>query len=293
MRAVDGRNLIFLCQGGLGDQLCSEPVIRKCVAAFPGSQLFVVSIAPSLFSHLGLPCFDYGGPVEVPGDKPSLVLESFSSERDFGLNCNLFHPVDFISISVLGKQLVGEERRMGTGSFGGPAVLGAEDVAVHPGKTWASRTFPSSWWTEVVDLISRERRVAVVGSRDGTVPVEVPRGCLDLRGYSLESFSAEMSSGCALLSNDSFPVHLAGCFDGPIFLIPTSKNPDLVLPWRTGCISRALFKKPMWEIMGGEFDKIPSGTDMLDYIPEPAEVALSVLQDLRRVRRSSQSNSPL
>jgi ADP-heptose:LPS heptosyltransferase len=272
---MDGHNLVFVCQGGLGDQLCAEPVIRHARRIFPRSKFFVVTEEKDFFHHLDATTIGYGEVLETPGDLPTLLLKTFRME-EAGLNCNLVHPVDFTSLSALGRQIPLEERNVTLGAFGGPTEVCSEDVMVHPGLTWPSRTFPSEWWQDVVDNISKRRRVVLVGTKSGTVKVECPNGCLDLRGCSMRRFLAEISSGCAVVTNDSLPVHVAGAFNNWICLVPTCKHHDFVLPYRMGSNkyrTTALFKKLMSEEIRGGFDKIPEGRGMLDYLPDPSEVA--------------------
>lgn len=268
------QNLVFLCQGGLGDQLCAEPVVRYARNRFPGSNVFVVSEERDFFFHLGVRAFGYGNMLELPGNETVMVFKTFSAEQS-GFGCNLFHPVDFASMSALKRQLPLDDRSIRLDAFGGPELVNREDVIVHPGLTWPTRTFPYSWWQEVVDRIARDRRVVLVGTSARTIRLECPSGCVDLRDCSMRRFIAEMSSDCTIVTNDSLPVHVAGAFDNWICLIPTCKHPDLVLPYRNGTTRHrvsCLFKELMSERLENDFDTVPKGSHIMDYLPDPSEV---------------------
>ena len=113
-------------------------------------------------------------------------------------------------------------------------------LLIHAGQTWENRTFPQEWWQEVVDLCSRSRKCALIGMdmalddghKRGFVRVDCPEDCVDMRGKTSIRELIALISANDVLSNDSFPVHIAGAFDNWIFVIPTVKHPDLLLPFR-------------------------------------------------------------
>jgi ADP-heptose:LPS heptosyltransferase len=174
-----------------------------------------------------------------------------------------------------------------------------EWVVVHPGKHWNSKTFPASWWQGVIDgLVAAGKTVCVIGKDDngdaptyetgarGTVDVTCPEGCLDLRNLlGLEELAALLSKTKTLISNDSFPIHLAGAFDNQIILIPSCKHPDHVLPWRNGSIyykAKALYKRLVIDDVESRPTQCYStsaevdGINWDEYLPDPAEVISAV-----------------
>lgn len=108
---MEGHNLVFVCQGGAGDQLCAEPVVRYAGRIFPKSRIFVVSEEKDFFAHLDVVAVGYDEVLETPGDLPNLILKTFRME-EAGLNCNLAHTVDFVSLSALGRQIPLEDKNV-------------------------------------------------------------------------------------------------------------------------------------------------------------------------------------
>jgi ADP-heptose:LPS heptosyltransferase len=91
-----------------------------------------------------------------------------------------------------------------------------------------------------------------------------------------------ISQAPVLLSNDSFPVHLAGAFDNWIVLIPSCKHPDHVLPYRNGTTqhkTKALYKRLILDdIETRPTQMYQTSADVNDidwdeYLPEPEDVA--------------------
>lgn len=186
-------------------------------------------------------------------------------------------------------------------------------VAIHCGRGWISKTFPLEWWQEVVNQVSEIKRVCLIGKDigddQGLVNVECPKSGLDLRNKtSIGELFLTISATPILISNDSSPIHIAGAFDNWIIAIPTCKHPHHILPWRNGTQeykTKALYKKLLvdhicnlpTEIYGQTIDwipnnkKLPLGTEIdyknqlkggniLDYLPEPVDVANSVKEIL-------------
>jgi len=281
------KNIIVVVQGGLGDQLCAEPVIRKIIARHPDKSVHVVGES-LFFRHLEAEIHPYESSIET--DEGSLVLETFSAERQFGVRITSLHPVDFISISTMKNTLSSLDKQM---------VLSADRkspegglLLIHPGKTWPNRTFPKPWWQEVIDLASKKRKCALIGTHidedKGLVDVDCPPNCLDLRGKTTIEELISLVSANDVLSNDSFPVHIAGAFDNWIFMIPTAKHPEHVLPFRMGgqshkvcCPVKRLMSEDMPVTSPGVYprsDQVPEGFDIMEYLPRPEDLAEIVLK---------------
>ena len=175
-------------------------------------------------------------------------------------------------------------------------------MVVHPGKHWNSKTFPAEWWQGVIDgLVGIGKRVCIIGKDDrgdapnyivgarGTVDVKCPEGVYDLRNLlDLGALGALLGVAKVLISNDSFPIHLAGAFNNWIILIPSCKHPDHVLPWRNESQyykAMALYKK----LVIDEVESRPTQVyqtradvdveDWLQYLPETEEV----VEEVRRL----------
>jgi len=296
------RHLLIDVQGGLGDQVCAEPVLRFMKEkVYPGEDIKVLTHFPALFKHLNLPVFRHGEFMREP-DIPYYSVNSLPGPDTMMwqvVSHLLCHPVDFIAMALLRRTLPNEDKQIRLkvdlpGLAEVMDVVGAsqlsELVLVHPGKHWESKTFPAQWWQKVIDQIQAAgRTVCLIGADEktrGVLDVAAREGMIDTRNLlSLDGLIALIASAKALVSNDSAPIHLAGAFDNYIVLIPTCKHPDHLLPYRQKIQYHkaiALYKKFMGddynsqptELYGSLGDKVKG--DYLDYLPEPAEVAAQV-----------------
>lgn len=296
------RHILIDVQGGLGDQVAAEPPIRfLSEKIYPNDEVIVKTHFPELFKHLSphillhedfTPSFDtpYFHVISLPG--PNMIQWSIVSNL-------LCHTVDYISMALLRRTLPNADKQIRLQvdlddinkviEIVGIRNLN-ELVLVHPGKHWQSKTFPVSWWNEVIHgLVERGLQVCLIGMDEdtrGTLSVDVPEGSLDTRNLlDLGGLIALISTARCLISNDSAPIHIAGAFDNQIILIPTCKHPDHLLPWRNGSQSYkavALYKK----LAVDEFDSRPTTVhdssgefikgNFLDYLPTPQDVILAV-----------------
>ena len=296
------RHLLIDVQGGLGDQVCAEPVLRFMKEkVYPNADIKVLTHFPTLFKHLNLPVFRHGEFKREP-DIPYYSVNSLPGPDTMMWQCVshlLCHPVDFIAMALLRRTLPNEDKQIRlkvdlSGLAEVMDVVGtrqlSELVLVHPGKHWESKTFPAQWWQKVIDQIQAAgRTVCLIGADEksrGVLDVAAREGMIDTRNLlSLDGLIALIASAKVLVSNDSAPIHLAGAFDNYIVLIPTCKHPDHLLPYRQKIQYHkaiALYKKFMGddynsqptELYGSLGDKVKG--DYLDYLPEPAEVAAQV-----------------
>lgn len=89
-----------------------------------------------------------------------------------------------------------------------------------------------------------------------------------------------------LVTNDSSPVHLAGAFENNIVLIPTSKHPDHLLPWRKGSqdykaravVGRLLEEDYPMTVNMIEWTTRRPEIDVKNYLPDPDAVAREVMK---------------
>jgi ADP-heptose:LPS heptosyltransferase len=294
-------NIFITVAGGLGDQVCAEPVIREIKRIWPDKRIAVVG-RPEFFGHLGIEIFNYeGGSTIVSGE--AITLNTFAAEA-FGI---LTHPIDFISIGTIKRTLPNYRKEIFLKVKGEPLLK--DHLLIHAGKSWENKTFPHEWWQEVVNLCSSFRKCALIGgsvvdvNRDGSklvkgvLDIDCPHECVDLRGKTTIDELISLISANDVLSNDSFPVHVAGAFDNWIYMIPTAKHPDLLLPWRKGsqyyktcCPVRKMMSDEVSDnflpAASGKFslriDLVPEGKDILDYIPSPQQVFEAVTKNLPR-----------
>ncbi len=307
------RHLLVNVQGGLGDQVSAEPVIRFMKDnIYPDADIKVVTHFPTLFKHLDLPIFRHG---EFQNESDvlyynMLTLPGPETEMWRYVSNLLCHSVDFISMALLRRTLPNEDKQIKlkvelahiaeVADVVGIRKL-SELVLVHPGKHWESKTFPVKWWQEVIDkLHGAGLPVCIIGADEksrGVLDVEAREGMIDTRNLlSLDGLIALISSAKVLVSNDSAPIHIAGSFDNYIILIPTCKHPDHILPYRNRIQYHkafALYKKLMvydynsqpTELYGVLGDKITG--DYLDYLPEPDDVVGQAVKAFREGGRES------
>lgn len=285
--SVHPKSIVFVAQGALGDRVCAEPVVRSIRNTFPSSDLHVVG-ERCFFSHLkDVMIHEFEDRFNV--QSVDVVMNSFHMQDRISVTC--LHIVDFISLSTIGRCLPNREKKISISvsddSLSKFSFVDRGSLLVHCGSTSENRTFPVEWWQEVVDLISKKRSLVFVGksleSGKGFLEVTCPKGCLDLRNKtSLDDFIALVSTN-DLLTNDSFPLHAAGAFDNNIFVMPTARHPDHLLPFRNGSQShktKCFFKRLMsddffpWGTVF--YDSIPQGKNIMDYLPSPKDVCEGV-----------------
>ncbi len=291
----------------LGDNVSAEPVARYIVENTPDANITVAAIYPEVFGHLS--------------DKATVVaLDKFKYQPDTAylhintgvdemdpikqyITCDTMNMTDFTSLVCLKRVLPDDcKQPMLAATINGVSeVISAAEgplndfFLVHPGKGWPSKTFPKSWWDDVISrLLASGKKVAVIGADtkngQGTVDVDIPDGVIDLRNLlSVQGLIAAISMAPCLISNDSGPVHIASAFDNRIVLIPTCKHPDLILPPRRGMNGArygkavAVYKKltcggyDPCDASGGRLEDVDGNIE--DYLPSPEKVVSVALSD--------------
>jgi ADP-heptose:LPS heptosyltransferase len=295
------QNILIRLSAGLGDQIESEPVARFVRKTYPNANIYLTTHHPRAFKHLeklGIKVYDY---TNWEGVNDAVLVMENNPERINSidrLTQVLFHPTDFSSISMLRRTIPLDEKqiKMDVEISDVESILnlvknrgkGKEIIVVHPGKWWPSKTFPKDWWQKVVDLLSEKLSVVLIGKtlseKQGFLDIECPKDGFDFRDFTTFGENiALVSLAKVTLSNDSSPIHIAGAFDNWIVVVPTSKHPDHILPWRNGSQSyktKAIYKKLLiedLEVRHTEFyfdtiDKLPKGKTINEYLPEPEEV---------------------
>jgi hypothetical protein len=296
------RNILISVTAGMGDQLCSEPAVRAVMKLYSDSNIHLVTHFPRLFEHLELPIYTYDQWSGIQDAILTMHTCPDDEQSEHKLSHVLFHPTDYASISMIKRTLPNVDKTM-------KLKLDVEDVStiidmikdktktkklllVHAGKWWPSKTFPIEYWQEIIDKLSETRTIGLIGKtiddKQGYLNVTCPADGIDFRDITtLGELIALISLSHVLLTNDSLPLHIAGCFDNWIVTIPTCKHPDHILPYRNGTQSyktKALYKKLLLddlEIRHTEFttntiDTIPEGHSFDEYLPEVDEVVEEV-----------------
>ncbi len=296
------RNIVIgVGDNRLGDNICSEPVVRYIVENTKNSNFIIAAWHPKVFKHLESKAKICNfGSIPYQDDNAYFHINTAVDEEDSlkkYFSCDLMNMTDFVSLVCLKKILPDKDKQINLavtpkGISEVFDVSGSVDdmVLVHPGKAWSSKTFPADYWNKIIAGISKTRKVGVIGANTtekvGTVDVEIPDGVVDFRDLlSLEGLFAIIGMAPTLVTNDSGPLHVAGAFDNEIVLIPTCKHPDLILPWRSGSKyykTKVLYKKLIEESV--EFDPVHLNNYELDtaigkiedYLPDPEDVIKAI-----------------
>jgi len=308
------RNILFDVGGGLGDQICAEPVIRHAKEKFfHDDNVYVKTHFPAVFGHLDAQVTRHEA-FRWRGNDALMVLRTMPPAESSDIWKTVTHPlahsVDWIGLATLGRFIPEQDKairlpvapRADSRVRGMMSALSPDNtVIVHPGRGWPSKTFPKAWWDKVIEgLISKGLDVAVIGKHigndQGYVDIDVTKNGhfrgIDLRDkLSLEELIATIGWGKFLLSNDSAPIHIAGAFDGWIFVVPTCKHEDYILPYRNGnkhYKARAFCKK----LLADDIDSSPTRVhpqtldyvpgDIYHYLPEPEDVVAGIYETISK-----------
>ncbi len=292
------KKLLFRTWGGLGDQICAEPTLRYALKKFgPSCEVSLASEQPSLFQHLGFSrVFDLKKEQPIWPDylmfdtivPPSHLMWEFVSHMS--TNC-----VDFPSLCSLRMQLPISDREItlkpSKSEWENVALLkpGKNWVAIHAGKHWQSKTFPKTWWDQVISHLLQGGCLPVLigaDTDDNRTTVDVlTDGCIDLRNrLSIMETVALLQQVGVLLTNDSSPLHMAAsssnCWIG---YVATCKHPDYITHWRQGQWGyrmENLGKSGIWDVIDfcpnveQEISLENVGDDVLkSWLPDPKDFA--------------------
>ena len=311
------RHIHVLVTGGLGDQINAEPAIRFMKErVYPDADISLSTHHPCLFKHLGLPTYPHEGEekfIRKP-DTPYFEINSLPSPESVNwavLSNLLCHTVDYCSSALLRRILPVLEKRIQiseeVSEEGLPELMRIMGnnvdlkklILLHAGRHWQTKTFPLSWWQDVVDKISAAGfTVCLFGKDDdepddkrGVLNVTCPKNGIDVRNkLSLEQLITLIKYGKILISNDSSPIHIAGAFDNWIILIPTCKHPEHVLPYRHGSTffrTKALYKRLTLDDVSSQPTNVHGMSvdfDVKDwgrYLPDPQDVIDEVISIVR------------
>ena len=253
------RNIVIDVTGGIGDQATSEPAVRYfCNVLQPDDNIIILTDYPEFYSHISKTLInkkDFKGlqePYIVLMPQPHINAHPMHTIAP----ATQVHSVDFACLCLCGQMIPDEDKRIRIdvtdkgyeevlSLLKSPYVdMNKKIILVHPGLGWESKTFPKVWWEEIVDTLSKEYQVIIIGkhmedgnttNRNGVIKIDYPDNALDLTEMlTTDGLVALIRLSDMLISNDSGPIHIAGAFDNWIVLIPTCKHPDNVLPYRRG-----------------------------------------------------------
>ena len=292
------KNLAFVVDGGLGDQVAAEPAMRYARDVMHhGDNIVLVSAWPEVFRHLHLAVYPALAQVPLSAQYRVRYTRAESDPALAGrLDPDHIHRVDLASIVALDRELpqAYKTAKLSAATAAwqsaaqkiGPLDPGAI-VLLHPGCGSAADTFGADAWQSYADaLTSQDIRVAVIGNRSGADygVVDFDRSrCLDLLNkLTAAELIAIVSRARVLISNDAAPVQIAGAFEGWIGLVAARRHPEFVQPWRHGSQfwrARNLERRPLYQEVS---QKSPSDRQqaidaltperLRDYLPEPAAI---------------------
>lgn len=303
-------NLLFSTWGGIGDQICAEPTIRYAIKNFKQEKISLLSKYSELYSHLK---FDhiYSSEQEVPWSnylhlRTAVPSEDFTAEFFSHMLTNC---IDFPAICALRMQLPTPQDKQILLTGKEPSGSAADElnrlskppILVHPGKHWATKTFPKEWWDEVLYWLRTETTPVIIGgtiSDRTTVDVDTDN-CIDMRGkLSVQETVWLCQHAAVLLTNDSSPLHMAASDDAKdvssmpwIGFIATAKRPEYIMHWRAGHFGyreQNFSSGGLWDIQNycpnqtGTImaDKIDEKT-LLSWLPRPRDYAQWALGKVR------------
>lgn len=303
------RKIFIWALGGLGDCIAAEPTIRYMrETLYPEADIYLLTkdYFQCLYKHInGLKFLKEGEvlPEEIDAvcefnTHPTIHDHNNEFSTAFGNFCPhpLINSVDWVSMACINRQLARREKtiKMEYSDTDLAGLLKICDdperlILVHPGRGWETKTFPVSWWQEVVDRLDKAGyRVGIIGKEvsdeHGYVPIKCPLNGVDLRDkLTLMEMAALIDHAPVLITNDSAPVFFAGAFDNYIIIIPTCKEGDLILPFRhesqsykAVCLNKKLIRDDepvrITDLNGWQMSHLPKGHTIEEYIPDVEDV---------------------
>ena len=235
------RNLLLTTWGGIGDQVCAEPTLRYALEQFGKDvEISLATHIPEMFRHLKFKeVFDLNK--VKPVEENYLVFHTIAEQNDLSwqfLNHCIINCVDYPSLSAFKCTLPIKAKEVKLV----PRPIELPDdvrVVVHPGKHWPTKTFPKSWWDELLTyLLGLGFKPIIIGKNmednRGTVDV-CTDGCLDLRDkLDLNGLAHLLQNAHVILTNDSSPIHIGASGSAFIGYVATCKHPDYLTHWRKG-----------------------------------------------------------
>lgn len=278
--------VVIYIEGGLGDQVDAEPVVRKLKSIYHDTRLILIANHPQIFNHLELETHKPGFQVPIGAFVINTLKPIDHVSKKYMVH-KLCHGVDYASLQCLRGTLAAKEKEIQL-TFESKHLARVEElcgrdisnlVVLHPGRGWASKTFPADVWDSWIDaLLEHGYHVAVIGKyvhkTQGVVELK-PRMHLNfinlINQLSLKETFALLSKAPILISNDSSPIHIAGAFDNHIGVIATCKHPELILPYRGG-VGNVWYKATSLEKqkMYDEYKHHPAkeNLSLIYYLPE-------------------------
>jgi ADP-heptose:LPS heptosyltransferase len=239
------KNILFTTWGGIGDQICAEPVLRYALETFKDVDISLYTELPELFAHLKFK--DVYTSKNKPNFSKFFVLNTITNPETLVwefVSHGTTHCVDFPSLCSIRSTLpisyksiqlpiqISEVSEKELSKF-----FESKYIAIHAGKHWESKTFSSSWWEELLSKCINAGFTPVLFGKEidheqGTVSVATS-GCVDLRNKLTLSESIWLLQRMKyLICNDSSPLHMAATGNAHIAFVASAKHHDYLYHWR-------------------------------------------------------------
>jgi hypothetical protein len=290
--------------GGLGDEICSEPVVRyACKYLYPTDDVRICTRYPQVFKHLNKPCGKDNKELGILpwmqflhlSASPYKIINGEHHTHPFAKIAQplFIHTLDFHSLFMIGRILPNEARRVflqvTEQSRKNISTLPESFIAFHIGSSGEDKRLSDNYCQTIIDGLKLP--VVVFGTTNHDL-----KNVIDLTNkLAVDDMFALIEKACILITNDSAPLHAAAAFDNHIILIPSVKHPDRLLHTRYGMQywkAHAPYKKLMVDdrsyppdkpIQGWEW--YPKIENQEDYYPEPItiiNIARSCWYDIHR-----------
>ena len=212
-------------KGALGDVINTTPVARRLRQENPEAQIDVATYHTR--AYFRNPHIDnVVNPDTITGDGYDLTVDlngSYESERNI-------HHIDKYMLTAFGntdgdKSPVFEPSAVSTGFESNENV-----IVVHPAVSWPSRTFPTSFWQDLVNLLDEAGYTVIV---TGTSNDQQLTGVIDTRGrFGLDQQARLIDWSKAFICSDSGLMALAATTEVPIVALLTITKAEFAAPYR-------------------------------------------------------------
>jgi ADP-heptose:LPS heptosyltransferase len=237
---------------GLGDTLCSTPVIRKISESY-GSKINLISNHPALFKRNPLINKNYSaGNINIDHIKSNYIYHSsfynVGKKNEFGIEykTNIIDIRQYHAI-MLGFNLM--ENEMELDYVPDPYIpidfLPEKYVLIHPVQTWPSRTWDAQSWILLtkklndigIAVVSVGKDSSETGFFNVSKPVfnfTIPLGLNLMNKTDISQTWHLIDKSICIVTMDSGLLHVAGTTDSEIIQLGSSINNKLRAPFRKG-----------------------------------------------------------